>query len=188
MTLLILALIAFPVVLFCEIRTSTTEDLQQMQGEVAVIESEITDLQAQIKFIESDDAIYTADLQEQIDLLQKRIAELEAMPTPEPTQAINRNMDGGLCMEYKGKFTIVAYYKGGNGLVTATGVKCKEGRTIAVDPKVIPYGTYVYIEDVGIRVAEDCGGFRDMTIDIYMKTESACYDLGKQTKRVWIIK
>ena len=45
----------------------------------------------------------------------------------------------------------------GDGL-TATGTNVTPGRTIAVDPTVIPYGTEVYIEGYGWRTAEDCGG------------------------------
>ena len=42
--------------------------------------------------------------------------------------------------------------------ITATGTKPKWG-TIAVDPRVIPYGTKVYIPQFNMTfVAEDCGG------------------------------
>lgn len=46
----------------------------------------------------------------------------------------------------------------GNPHSTATGTYPTEGRTIAVDPRVIPYGTPVWIEGLGWRVAEDTGG------------------------------
>ena len=41
--------------------------------------------------------------------------------------------------------------------ITATGTQVAEGRTIAVDPSVIPYGTQVIIGG-HVFTAEDCGG------------------------------
>ena len=53
------------------------------------------------------------------------------------------------------------------GTQTSTGGTCVEGRTIAVDPRVIPYGTKVYINGHEY-VAEDCGGLiKQKRIDIY---------------------
>lgn len=61
-----------------------------------------------------------------------------------------------------GTFTITTYCpceecnSGYSG--TATGTQVTPGRTVAVDPAVIPLGTHIYIDDVGWRVAEDTGG------------------------------
>lgn len=75
----------------------------------------------------------------------------------------------------------------GTGL-TATGTKVTSGRTIAVDPKVIPYGTEVYIEGYGWRVAEDCGGAVDGNhIDIAVTTHSQALLMGTKTGGVWVI-
>lgn len=52
--------------------------------------------------------------------------------------------------------------------ITFTGTKVKEGRTIAVDPKVIPLGWWVYIEGIGFRKAEDTGSaIKGNKIDVY---------------------
>ena len=44
------------------------------------------------------------------------------------------------------------------GMPTASGTTITPGRTIAVDPSVIPLGTSVYIDGIGTRIAEDTGG------------------------------
>ena len=55
----------------------------------------------------------------------------------------------------------------GNPETTATGTRPTEGRTIAVDPRVIPYGTPVWVEGFGWRLAEDTGGaIRGNRVDI----------------------
>ena len=72
--------------------------------------------------------------------------------------------------------------------ITYTGTKATVGRTIAVDSAVIPYGTKVYIEGYGWRIAEDCGGaVNDNHIDILVDTHDQALDLGTKTGGVWIL-
>lgn len=76
--------------------------------------------------------------------------------------------------------------------ITATGTAAAEGRTVAVDPDVIPYGTslLVYFEDGGIGryVAEDCGGaIRGNRIDVYCESHDAALLLGVQTASVYLV-
>lgn len=66
--------------------------------------------------------------------------------------------------------------------ITSTGVTAKAGRTIAVDPSVIPYGTEIEI-DGHIYVAEDCGGaIKGNVVDIYFDTHAEALEFGRQTK------
>ena len=70
--------------------------------------------------------------------------------------------------------------------ITATGTTATEGRTIAVDPSVIPYGTVVYI-DGQAYVVEDCGGgIRGNQIDIYFDDHETARQWGVQEREVWI--
>ena len=66
----------------------------------------------------------------------------------------------------------ITYYWPGEdeyGSMTSTGVIAEEGRTIAVDPKLIPYGTEVMINGQ-IYIAEDCGGaVKGKIIDIFVE-------------------
>lgn len=75
----------------------------------------------------------------------------------------------------------------GNG-ITATGTTVTAGRTVAVDPSVIPYGTTMYIEGYGFRVAEDCGGaINGHRIDVAVETHSHANTMGRSNKGVWIL-
>lgn len=64
--------------------------------------------------------------------------------------------------------------------ITATGTKATAGRTIAVDPDVIPYGTEVIING-HTYVAEDCGGaINKNDIDIFFDTHEEALQFGRQ--------
>jgi len=76
-----------------------------------------------------------------------------------------------------------AYGKFNTGL-TATLTKADpKNRIVAVDPKLIPYGSWVWVEDLGWFRAEDCGsaikGFR---LDLLTATEGEAMDFGKQER------
>ena len=56
--------------------------------------------------------------------------------------------------------------------MTATGVTAKEGRTIAVDPNIIPYGSEIRIgNDPTVYIAQDTGSalIGNKTIDVYVE-------------------
>jgi len=65
--------------------------------------------------------------------------------------------------------------------ITASGTRVTEGRTIAVDPNVIPLGWWVYIEGIGFRRAEDKGSaVKGKMIDIYYDSEAKAERFGKK--------
>lgn len=74
-----------------------------------------------------------------------------------------------------------------NGIVyTATGTEAVAGRTIAVDPDVIPYGSTVYINGQAY-VAEDCGGaIQGNRIDVYFDSHSAALEFGVQYAEIFM--
>ena len=80
-----------------------------------------------------------------------------------------------------------AYYFGKNAH-GATGGRCYYG-TCAVDPRVIPYGTKLYVEGYGTAVANDCGGaVKGHIIDLYMRSTKECFSWGRKNKKVYILK
>ncbi|NGZ78123.1 ubiquitin-like domain-containing protein [Saccharibacillus alkalitolerans] len=70
----------------------------------------------------------------------------------------------------------------GIGTRTATGTTVTEGRTIAVDPNVIPLGWWVYIEGYGYRKAEDTGSaIKGKKIDMYYDSLGAALNFGRKS-------
>lgn len=77
-----------------------------------------------------------------------------------------------------------------NALRTAIGTRPREGRTIAVDPKIIKKNSLVYIEGWGYYIAEDTGSaIKGNRIDIFLNSYQLARTLGnKRTARVYLIK
>ena len=73
--------------------------------------------------------------------------------------------------------------------LTSTGGYAKVNRTIAVDPRIIPYGSKIYIPELNyIGVAEDCGSaIKQNRIDIFMATESQCIQWGIRNFTIYIL-
>ena len=81
-----------------------------------------------------------------------------------------------------GRFKLTAYsgpQLGQSLPITATGTAARAGRTVAVDPTVIPLGSRIYIEGIGERIAEDVGGgVKGHHIDVYLGTVPQARDFG----------
>lgn len=73
--------------------------------------------------------------------------------------------------------------------ITYSGSKAEEGRTIAVDPSVIPIGTTVFIDGIGIRTAEDTGSaVRGARIDVFMNDLDQAMNFGvKKNVKVYVL-
>lgn len=70
---------------------------------------------------------------------------------------------------------------------TASGVKLKKG-LVAVDPKVIPLGTWLYIEGYGVALAADTGSaIKGRNIDVAFDTEDQCMNFGRKNVKVYIL-
>ncbi|WP_339198629.1 3D domain-containing protein [Solibacillus sp. FSL R5-0449] len=84
-----------------------------------------------------------------------------------------------------------AYCKGCSGK-TASGIDLKKNpdvKLIAVDPKVIPLGTKVWVEGYGIAVAGDTGGsIKGNRIDVYVKTKKIALNWGRKNVEIKVLK
>ncbi|WP_035294314.1 3D domain-containing protein [Clostridium sp. KNHs214] len=77
--------------------------------------------------------------------------------------------------------------------ITATGTRAIRNpsgySTIAVDPRVIPLGTKVYVEGYGLAIAEDVGGaIKGNIIDVFLNTNSQANSWGVRWVNVYILK
>ncbi len=78
---------------------------------------------------------------------------------------------------------------------TATGRRAVPGagsrenpHIIAVDPRVIPLGTEVYIEGYGYAVAQDTGGaIKGERIDLLVGSQQAAYSFGRRNLKIYIL-
>lgn len=97
---------------------------------------------------------------------------------------------------FLGEYTLTAYCPctrccGKDDGITSTGTLAAEGRTIAVDPRVIPYGTHVLLifPDGTQRtyIAEDCGsGVTGSRIDVFFGDHQAARVFGVQSAMAYL--
>ena len=100
-----------------------------------------------------------------------------------------------MSLAYMGEFKTTAYcceryphICGGNG-VTASGTVPTPGTTIAADWSILPAGTWVYIENVGLRRVEDTGSaIKGNRIDVAIDThDNALRWSGQGSHHVWVM-
>ena len=93
------------------------------------------------------------------------------------------------------RFTITKYlpnspaYGKFNDGFTATMTKADpRARIVAVDPKLVPYGSWVWIEGLGWYRAEDCGSaIKGYRLDVLTATERDAMKYGKQDRFVIVV-
>ncbi|NLC76856.1 MAG: DUF348 domain-containing protein [Clostridia bacterium] len=78
-----------------------------------------------------------------------------------------------------------AYTHTGNP--TATGIYPYRG-IVAVDPKVIPLGSKLYVEGYGYCEAQDTGGaIKGDRIDIFLDSRAECFEWGRRVVQVYLL-
>lgn len=140
----------------------------------------------------------------QSNLVEETVAE-EAIPkiTEKGTRSVATTTRGNV--RYKKVLTMVAtaydnsYQSTGKRPgdkyfgITASGTKARVG-AVAVDPRVIPLGTKLYVEgldgtkDYGFCVAEDTGGaIKGNKIDLFFNTAGEVKRFGRRKVKVYIL-
>lgn len=104
------------------------------------------------------------------------------------------NVDRGGEAKYSKSMKVkaTAYSSVGNAY-TASGMATKRDpngySTIAVDPRVIPLGTKLYVEGYGYAIAADTGGaIKGNIIDVFFRSESEAVRWGVKYVNIYILK
>lgn len=136
------------------------------------------------------------------------LATVPVMPEPQPTLVpvhhkphapvtdFLANWDGGLLNQFPDVVYVATWYDGrddglNGGVWTSTMTHPKAGRTVAVDPRVVPYGSWIEVvigHQVEFLRAEDTGGsIVGRRLDIYDPVRTDCIDNGVQGVMVRVL-
>lgn len=128
-------------------------------------------------------------------VMVKGTKKVVSAPAAEPAKAVVSNTSE------KKEVSKVIYgsataYTASAGARTSTGARPVEGVTVAVNPKLIPYGSRILVEstDGSFRrefTAQDTGGALrkgSAVVDIFMNSNSSCKQFGRKNVKVSIIK
>lgn len=127
----------------------------------------------------------------------------EEEPEPEPVYEAAAAYTSDVALDANGAPVIYSQVLTGSscaytapaGALTSTGRTAAVG-LVAVNPNIIPYGTELYITSsdgdkvYGYAIAADTGGAvmrGSIIVDLFMNSESDCYDWGRRDVNVYIL-
>lgn len=155
------------------IANSTTASVSELQGAIDTLNSLIPQLNSKNVISLAKSGISNA---------KQRIAELNTPSIP---------TSGGNTGTAIKTFTMesTAYY---GHTITASGLKPVRDpngiSTVAVDPKVIPLGSKVYVSGYGVAIAADTGGaIKGNKIDVFLNTYEECRQWGRKSVTVELL-
>ncbi|MBE3089631.1 MAG: hypothetical protein IMZ45_01165 [Actinobacteria bacterium] len=120
-----------------------------------------------------------AEIQGLLSEIKKRIAQVQPP---------------GLVLVGEWDMVATAYYafgSGGNDIngngITAIGLRARKG-IVAVDPRVIPLGTKLYIPGYGEALAADTGGWiKGSRIDLCFESLEECFRYGRRKLKIYLV-
>ena len=81
-----------------------------------------------------------------------------------------------------------AYGKDDDGFTSTMWKADPKARIVAVDPKLVAYGSWVWIEGLGWYRAQDCGGaIKGYRLDVMAASQHDAMDYGKQDRFVIVV-
>ena len=161
--------------------------IRKQNLEIDLLTKEKTDLEVEIA--NKDNEIYELNLE--LASTEKTLAD-----TAYELDLLSKKDIEDLQLRYVGEYKCTAYccekyphICGTGSGKTASGVPITQDVTVAVnDTTQFPFGTILYIEDVGIRIVQDTGPFSGKQIDCAVDThEHALHWEGSGKHKVWIV-
>lgn len=146
-----------------------------MEEEKEKLEKDIAENQVLLDQLDGEEK----EVQDILSAIKSRIADIQP---------------AGMTLVGEWTMTATAYYafgSGGNDIngngITATGLRARKG-IVAVDPRVIPLGTKLFIPGYGEALAADTGGWiKNDRIDLCFETLEECFRFGRRIIRVYLI-
>ena len=189
--------------------TIEKKDAKLLQGKQEIVQAGQLGLRVKtLEKVYEDGQLVTQSLLAE-NIKSEKLDEIVAIGTREPVRVLSassptiqevtkQGVTFGIKRELEG-VKLTAYDAGYNSTgktkehpqygITYSGTKVAVGRTVAVDPKVIPLGWWIYIEDYGFRRAEDIGsGVKGNHVDIFVEDEKEANRFGlKRGHKVYVI-
>ncbi len=168
-----------------------------VEGKIRITENVVTENGVEV----SREEVSRETLVEKVDKVvakgtKKKPQAKAVYKSVKPTAASAKQTGGSsseLGFSYSKKMTMVAtaysaFRKDGSYGITASGMTARYG-IIAVDPKVIPLGTKVYVEGYGYAIAGDTGGvIKGNKIDLcFEKPNKELMAFGRKNLTVYIL-
>ena len=204
--IIILALLGL--IVFTDMRVSQVT--QDKQIEITEVETKVLDLEftilelqeknKELDFLLKQEKSKVTYLEKDIqDMLLEKFKEIEVKtlskapkikPTVPKEPLVETKKEASSNKELIGTFEATAYTDNVQSQgkwvgQTATGRKPQVG-VIAVDPKVIPLNTKLYVEGYGEAVAGDVGGaIKGKRVDLFHNTQSECKSFGRRKVKIW---
>ncbi|WP_254052831.1 G5 and 3D domain-containing protein [Bacillus sp. V59.32b] len=123
------------------------------------------------------------------NLIKKQTDKVVAVGTKSFVAQVSRGEKGGREF-YVSSTAYTASCNGCSG-TTATGINLKKNpgaKVIAVDPRVIPLGSKVYVEGYGYAIAGDTGGaIKGNKIDVFIPSKSDAYRWGVKRVKIRVL-
>ncbi|NCC80245.1 MAG: DUF348 domain-containing protein [Clostridia bacterium] len=176
------------------------KDSTMFKGKTVVKQEGVKGEKKITKEITYEDGVEVASVELSEEVIKEPVDKIVAVGTKvvqtvkkPSTSSIVASRGGAIpsSLSYSKAFTVEATAYALDG-ITATGTVPRrvEGgwSTIAVDPRVIPYGTKVYVENYGYAIAEDTGGaIKGNRVDLYMNSVSAALNWGRRNVTIYIL-